>query len=113
MAITEAYTGTATISATAYSLPNNSTVAASIVTDGVYQVFVDFSALTVAESYRIQVLEKVTSGGAQREVFSAIVRGSTPSFVTPSLILIHGWDVLVTKLAGTDRSISWSVRQVA
>ena len=113
MAITEAYTGTATISTTAYSLPNNSTTAASITTDGVYQVFIDFNSLTLAEAYSVRVLEKVTSAGSQREVFAATVRGANPSFVSPSLILMHGWDVLVTKITGTDRSISWSIRQVA
>lgn len=113
MAISEAYTNSATISTTAYSLPNNSTTGASITTDGVYQVFLDLTNLTITETYRIQVLEKVTSGGSQREVFSSVITGTMPAWVSPSLILMHGWDVQVKKLAGTDRSISWSIRQVA
>jgi hypothetical protein len=114
MPITAAYENSATIGATAYSLPNNSTTLTPITVDGVYQVFIDFGAMTVTEQYEITVLEKVTAGGAQREIFSAVVTGTTaPSWVSPSLILLHGWDVQVKKLAGTDRSIGWSIRQVA
>ena len=32
--------------------------------------------------------------------------------VTPALVLMHGWDMTILKLAGTDRSIEWSIRQV-
>lgn len=114
MPISEAYTNTATIGTTPYSLPNNSTTLTPITVDGVYQVFVDFAAMTIADRYQIEVLEKVTSAGSQRSVFKAVIQGtSAPSWVSPSLILLHGWDVVVTKLAGTDRSILWSIRQVA
>lgn len=114
MAITEAYNGSATIGTTPYSLPNASTTLTPITVDGVYQVFADFAAMTIADHYQIEVLEKVTSGGSQRSVFKSVIQGtSAPSWVSPSLILLHGWDVVVTKLSGTDRSISWSIRQVA
>lgn len=115
MAIQEFATGTATISTTEYSLVSNSTTLASDVTDGVYQVFIDFSALTATEEYYVQVKEKVTSAGTQRVVFSSTVAGvqGSPAWVSPSLILLHGWDVTVDKIAGTDRSISWSIRKVA
>jgi hypothetical protein len=36
-----------------------------------------------------------------------------PIFVTPSVILLHSWDMTWTKLGGTDRSIIGSIRQVA
>lgn len=114
MPIAEPYTNTATIGATPFSLPNNSTTLTPITVDGVYQVWIDFAALTVTESYEVVVTEKITSGGSARDVFSAVIAGTiAQSLVTPSLILLHGWDVQVTKLAGTDRSISWSIRQVA
>jgi len=34
-------------------------------------------------------------------------------FVTPSLLLIHGWDMTLLKVAGTDRAIDWSIRAVS
>ena len=114
MPISAPYEDTATIGTTPFSLPNNSTTLTPITVDGVYQVFIDLAAMTVTEEYQIVVLEKVTAAGAQREVFRATVEGTTsPAWVSPSLILMHGWDVQVTKLTGTDRSIGWSIRQVA
>lgn len=114
MPIAAAYEGSATIGATLYSLPNASTTLTPITVDGVYQVFVDFGAMTVTEEYEVTVLERVTSGGSQREIFKAVISGTTaPAWVSPSLILMHGWDVQIRKLAGTDRSIGWSIRQVA
>lgn len=114
MAITEAYSGSATIGTTLYSLPNASTTLTPITVDGVYQVFVDFSAMTFTEQYEVTVLEKALSSSTQLTVFTATITGTAaPLWVTPSLILLHGWDVQVRKLGGTDRTIGWSIRQVA
>ena len=114
MPISTAYEDSATIGTTPYSLPNDSTTLTRITVDGVYQVFIDFAAMTVTEEYEVKVVEKVTAAGAQRDIFTAVIQGtSAPAWVSPSLILMHGWDVVVTKLAGTDRSIGWSIRQVA
>jgi hypothetical protein len=114
MPISAAYENSATIGTTLYSLPNNSTTLTPITVDGVYQVFLDLAAMTVTEQYEITILEKVTAAGSQREIFQGVITGTTaPTWVSPSLILVHGWDVQVRKLAGTDRSIGWSIRQVA
>ena len=115
MAISQYKTGTATISTTEYSLVTPGTTLASDVNQGVYQVFIDFSALTSGDEYEIAVKEKVADASTQRVIFRASVAGlqGSPIWVSPSLILMHGWDVTVDKLAGTDRSITWSIRQVA
>ena len=114
MAISEPYANTATIGTTEYSLPNNSTTLTPITVDGIYQVFIELAAMAAGDQYRIYIKEKVTSAGTQRVIYEAIVTGAQPGpFVTPTLILLHGWDVTMTRLAGTDRSISWSIRQVA
>jgi hypothetical protein len=114
MAISAAYENSATIGTTLYSLPNNSTSLTPITVDGVYQVFVDFSSMTVTEEYEVTIYEKVTAGGSQVELHQAVVSGtSVRGLVFPSVTLMHGWDVQVRKLSGTDRSIGWSIRQVA
>lgn len=114
MAISEAYTNSATISSTEYSLPNNSTTPASITDDGVYQVFIDTGNMAIGDQYRIKIKEKITSGGTQREIYAAVLTGvMADNWVSPSLILLHGWDVTIQKLAGTDRSFGWSIRKVA
>jgi hypothetical protein len=114
MAITNAFTDTATIGTTEYSLPNDSTTLTPRTEVGVYQVFVDTGAMQVGDQYEITVYEKVTSGGSQREIYSAVLTGTmATTWVSPSLILMLGWDVTVKKLAGTDRTIGWSIREIA
>lgn len=114
MPIAEAFTNTATISTTEYSLPNNSTTLTPQTADGVYQVFVDLTNIGAADLFDLKIKEKVTSGGTQRVIYTATFASGQPGpFVSPSLILMHGWDVTLIKTAGTDRAFSWSIRQVA
>lgn len=115
MAITEAFAGSASIGTTEYSLTNNSTTIASQTTDGVYQVFLDLNALAAGDLYQLKVYEKVQSSSTQRVVYEAYIAGPAPepNYVLPSLVLVHGWDVTLDKISGTDRTIEWSIRQVA
>lgn len=114
MPIAEYRTGSDTISTTEYSVVTPGTTLASDATDGVYQVFIDFSNMAAGDEYEIKIKEKVTSAGSQATIYYAVLEGAQSSpFVTPTLVLLHGWDVTVKKNAGTDRSISWSIRQVA
>lgn len=80
-----------------------------------YQCFVDVSAMANGDSFRFRAYEKVLSAGTQRTVFEAVLTDAQidGAFVAPSLILLHGWDMTLTKLAGTDRSFDWSIRKVA
>lgn len=113
MAITVAYTGTATISTTEYSLVTNSTTLASSTDVGVYQVFVDTTNMSADDSYSITIKEKVITGGPQDIIYNAVLDGvQTTPFVTPTLVLMLGWDVTMTLLTGTAASISWSIRKV-
>lgn len=115
MPITEPYANFASIGTTEYSLPNNSTTGASITDDGVYQLFLDLSNLAAEDSYELKIYEKVISSGTKRvlqtQTFSNVQ--PTPNVVLPSLILLHGWDITLKKLAGTDRNIAWSIRKIA
>lgn len=114
MAISEAYTGSGTIGTTEFSFVNGSTTLATDTSDGVFQLFVDLSTMTSTEEYSIRIYEKATSGGTKLNVYEAARFGVQPSlFVSPSLVLLHGWDMTAQKIAGTDRSISWSIRKIA
>lgn len=114
MAIIQIYSGTATITGTETSLISGTTTLQNNANTGVYQVFIDTANMAAGDEYLIQIKEKVISGGTQRVVYSATVDGlQSAPFVTPSLILMHGWDVTMDLIAGTARSISWSIRQVA
>lgn len=112
MAITE-YTINASVGTTEYSITNNSTTIATQTGDGVIQAYVDFNAMTAAESYQIRIYEKTRSASTQRVVYEALVVGVQDEiFVTPALTVMHGWDVTLDKIAGTDRTIEASVRLI-
>lgn len=114
MAIAESHSGSASIGTTEYSCPNASTTLTPVTTDGIYQVFLDLSAMAAGDQYQIRVYEKCQSSSTQRVIYEAIITGTmAPTWVSPSLILLHGWDVTLKKLAGTDRTLEWSIRQVA
>ena len=113
MAITEAYTGSATIDTTEYSLVTNSTTLASNTVAGVYQVFIDTLNMAPGDEYHIDIKEKITSAGTQRTIYTVVLEGTQSSpFVAPTLILMNGWDVTMDLLAGTAKTITWSIRKV-
>jgi hypothetical protein len=112
MAITE-YTINASVGTTEYSITHNSTSIATQTGDGVMQAFIDFNAMTASEQYQVRVYEKTRSASTQRVVYEAVLTGAQDEiFVTPALTLMHGWDVTLDKLAGTDRTIEASVRLI-
>ena len=115
MAISEAYANSASIGTTEYSLTNNSTTIAAQTDDGVYQAFLDLSALTITELYELRVYEKCRSSSTQRVAGRWFLAGplTDPVFVIESMIFLHGWDVTLKKISGTDRTIEWSIRKVA
>lgn len=120
MAISEQITGTKAVDTTEWSLADASTngeaysTATPITDDGVYQAFLDVSDMIAGDQLQIRVYEKVRSGDTQRIVYQAILTGaqSEPIWVSPSLVLMHGWDITCDALAGTI-TVNWSIRKVA
>lgn len=116
MAISEAYANTQDVSGTEHSCPNDATYnsANGISTDGVYQVFLDVSDMGLGDILRIRVYEKVQSTDTQRVVYEHVLSHSqsTPIWVSPSLVLIHAWDVTLYGVSGTI-TVTWSIRKVA
>lgn len=115
MPVTEAIAGTkASLSTTEWSLVNNSSTIAARTTPGVFQVFIDFNALAVGDVFRFRAYEKCLSTGTQRVVYETPIVGplSAPVFVSPSLMLLNGYDFSIVKISGTDRTIDWSIRTV-
>ena len=115
MAITEAYAGSAAIGATEYSAPNNANYSSGspITDDGVYQVFLDTSDMVAGDQLQIRIYEKCRSTDTQRVIYESILTGTmAETWVSPSLILLHGWDVTLDALAGTI-TVNWSIRKVA
>ena len=116
MAITELFAGTATISGTEYSAPNAANFSAGAVRteDGVYQVFLDTADMVAGDQLRIRVYEKCRAADTTRIIFESYITGtSADTWVSPSLILLHGWDVTLQTIAGTSIVVNWSIRRVA
>lgn len=113
MAIT--YTNdNASISTSEYSCPADTTtgVPTSQTTDGVFQFFLDMTALAAGDQFRARLYEKTDSSGTQGIIEEWIFSGvqSKKCFASPSFILGEGWDFTLLRLAGADRSIRWSIR---
>ena len=87
-------------------------------TDGIYQFYIDVSNLqggATPDTIEVQVLEKVLSSGTARIVFEATMSGvqDEPIWVSPTLILLHGWTIQMKQTTGTARTFDWSQRKVA
>ncbi len=115
MAISEAFSGTETVSTTEWSLSTDTAGPDLQTDDGVYQVYLDLNALANGDQFELRMYEKVLSTSTQRRVWRASFRDAQtdPDFVSPTFILLHGWDFTLIKIAGTDRAIDWSIRKVA
>jgi hypothetical protein len=82
--------------------------------DGMYQFLLDLNAVAKGDVFTFKVYEKVLSSSTQRVVFTATLANAQtdPVWVSPGLILLHGWDATIIKTSGTDRSIDFSVRRI-
>lgn len=117
MALTEPFATSGTISTTEISMATGTTYSSGSpqTDDGAYQAYVDLSAMTAGDEFEVRVYEKATSSSTQRLVYVKNFVGTcaTPLHVIPTLMLYHGWDMTLKKIAGTDRTIFWSIRKAA
>lgn len=116
MAITEAYElDGVTVGASELSIVSGTTSLQTITTAGVYQLWVDAYAMAKADEYRIKLYEKVEATGGTKKVFAqwTLLGVQSEVFVSPTFILMNGWDMTIQKIAGTDRAFDASIRKVA
>lgn len=114
MAIAELYTGTEAIGATEHSLTTDTSGPDADTTTGVIQAFLDVSGMIAGDILQIRIYEKVRAGDTQRVVYECVLSEaqSEPIWVSPSLLLMHGWDITCDALAGTI-TVNWSIRRVS
>lgn len=115
MAISEAFANSQSVTNDEWDLPSDTTNLSAQTDDGVYQCWLDLNALQKADVFEFKVYEKVGSGSTQRVVYSVRFANAQtePIWVSPSLVLIHGWTMTLNRIAGSDRTIDWSIRKVA
>lgn len=106
-----------TVGTTELSIVSGTTSLQTVVDTGVFQLWLDpiGAGMVKGDRFRIRVYEKVeATGGVKRVVFVAtLADAQSELFVTPMLILMHGWDMTLQKTAGTDRAWDASIRRVA
>lgn len=116
MAIAEFISGTEAVGATEWSLATDTSydTGDAQTTDGVFQVWLDLADMIAGDQLQIRIYEKCRSADTQRIAYEAILTGAqaSPMWVSPSLVLMHGWDITCDALAGTI-TVNWSIRQVA
>jgi len=108
--------GVETVSTTEHSLTTDTAGPDSTTDDKGIMAFLDFSTLDDGDHFRVKVYEKSRSGDTQRQVgapFDIKDGRSDPMLLIPLQAFLHGWDITVDKIAGTDRSIEWSLRAFA
>lgn len=114
MAPSELYNLNASIGTTEYSVPNaaNYSSGSALTSDYMIQCTFDVAAMVAGDQFQFTIYEKVISGGTQRIKDQAVLTGAQgiPTLTFPAYIMLHGWDVTIKKLAGTDRTIPASIR---
>lgn len=101
------------LSTTEWSLTTDTSGPDVDTTDGVFQLFIDLADMVTGDELEIKIYEKVQSGLTQRLIFRAnLVGPQSQAFVSPALMLMHGWDMTVKAVSGTI-DIYGSIRQAA
>jgi len=104
-----------TVGASELSIVSGTTSLQTITDDGVYQLWIDAGNMAKADEFKVRIYEKVEGTGGTKKVVAAwtLLGVQSEVFVTPTLILINGWDMTIQKIAGTDRAFDASIRKVA
>lgn len=116
MAITEAYElDGVTVGASELSIVSGTTSLQTITTAGVYQLWVDAYAMAKGDEFRVRMYEKVEATGGTKKMFAewTLLGVQADNFVTPTFVLMNGWDMTIQKIAGTDRAFDASIRKIA
>lgn len=115
MAISEAFTlNGVTVGSTELSIVSGTTSLATNTTSGAYQLWIDAANMAKGDEFQVCLYEKVLSSGTKRLFLRFTLQGAqAENFMTPTFILMNGWDMTIKKIAGTDRAFSASIRKVA
>jgi hypothetical protein len=104
-----------TVGASELSIVSGTTSLQTITDDGVYQLWIDAATMAKADEFRVRLYETVEATGGTKRVFAkwSLLGVQSEVFVSPTFILLNGWDMTIQKIAGTDRAFDASIRKVA
>ena len=106
--------GSAVVGTTEFSMPGNTTVGVPTSQTDTCQVqlWVLIDAMAAGDEFLVQLYEKVSSGGAQVVIDSWRLCHPLDRLVQSGLLLHNDWDITIKKIAGTDRTVEYSLRKV-
>jgi hypothetical protein len=103
----------ASISTTEYFINADST-SAEVNTDNMSVSFhLGLENMVAGDQYQIIFYEKAHGSATKRAMFTAVATGVSEDFVCPAIRVSNGWDIGVKRLAGSDRTIYWTIYEVA
>ena len=114
MAVTQVYEiDGVTVGATELSIVSGTTTLQSVAVAGAYQLFIDAGVMAKGDEFRVKIYEIVEATGGTKKVLSqwSLLGVQTEIFVTPTFMLMYGWDMTIQKIAGTDRAFDASIRK--
>jgi hypothetical protein len=114
MAVTEYAAGTQSITTSEHSLTTDTGGPDTDTTAGCFQVVLDLSALANGDVFDLYGYEKAQSSDTQRRFvnFTFAHAQSIPNWISPQFMLLNGWDFTLIRSAGSDRTITWSIRRM-
>lgn len=116
MAISEVYElDGVTVGSSELSIVSGTTALQTVTDDGVYQLWIDAGNMAKGDEFKVRLYETVEGTGGTKKVFFQQTLSDVQSeiFVTPTFILMNGWDMTIQKIAGTDRAFDASIRKIA
>lgn len=104
--------GSASIGSSEYFLASGSTTATYQTTACKLSGFIDLSNMLAGDQYRIQPYEKVNGGSATPASPAAYPTGTQNGlFKIPPHWVSEGWEIGVKLIAGSARTVSWSLKK--
>lgn len=104
-----------TVGTTELSIVSGTTTLQTVTDDGLYQLWIDAGNMAKGDEFKVRLYEKVEATGGTKKVFFQQTLSDVQSevYLTPTFLLMHGWDMTIQKIAGTDRAFDASIRKVA
>lgn len=102
------------VSTTELGIVSGTSSLAADTTAGVYQLWLDASAMQKLDQYRVRVYEKVLAAGTQRKAFELVLANvQSELLVLPTLVLHRGWEISLQRIAGSDRTFDVAIRRIS
>lgn len=102
----------ASISTTEYFLFGDSTTASYQTTDAILQVVIDFVNMIAGDEYLVKIYEGAEGTNARVLYQATLVGAQTELFVSPAFVVGNKYEVSVDLIAGSARTVLWSLRTI-